>query len=335
VFGDFSQAAASTTRAYGGTGLGLGISRRLVQMMGGQLRLESALGRGSRFHFELLLPVADAADEPLAGRLLPSAAPSTGAGLAGVRLLVVEDNPVNQQVARELLRAQGAEVVLAGDGAEGVRRLATASPPFDAVLMDVQMPVMDGYDATREIRTRLGDTRTPIIAMTANAMAADREQCLAAGMDDHVAKPFDMPRLLAVLHQHLGGRDVPMPAPAAPAAPAPSPAPSLWDRRGALERLGGDAALLAQMVPLFCTNLRHCAEQIQALGGDAPPQDAMRLFHTLKGMASTMGADALAAQAAAAEQSLRSGAGTSAPALAAPMQETIARTLALLEAPAP
>jgi len=121
--------------------------------------------------------------------------------LDGMRLLVVEDNLINQQVARELLQRQGAVVTLADDGALGVQAVAEAekNAPFDAVLMDIQMPVMDGFAATRAIRQDLGLSQLPIIAMTANAMASDREECLAAGMNEHVGKPFDLPHLVSLL----------------------------------------------------------------------------------------------------------------------------------------
>lgn len=119
--------------------------------------------------------------------------------LMGLRLLVVEDNRINQMVARGLLTQEGAILTLAEDGQFGVAAVAAEQPPFDAVLMDVQMPVMDGYAATRAILQDLGLTALPIIAMTANAMASDRAACLAAGMDDHVGKPFELDYLLAVL----------------------------------------------------------------------------------------------------------------------------------------
>ena len=119
--------------------------------------------------------------------------------LQGLRLLVVEDNKINQMVAKGLLTQEGAEVMLADNGQLGVAAVAAAQPPFDAVLMDVQMPVMDGYAATRAIREELGLNTLPVIAMTANAMASDRAACLAAGMNDHVGKPFELDHLVAML----------------------------------------------------------------------------------------------------------------------------------------
>ena len=135
-------------------------------------------------------------------------APKPSQRLSGMRILVVEDNLINQQVAKELLGAEGAVIVLAANGQLGVEAVAAAQPPFDVVLMDVQMPVMDGLEATRAIRMQLGLTDLPVIAMTANAMDSDRADCLAAGMNDHVGKPFDLDQLIARLHHWApGARD--------------------------------------------------------------------------------------------------------------------------------
>ena len=142
-----------------------------------------------------------------------------------MRLLVVEDNLNNQQVTQELLCDEGAQVVLAENGRLAVDAVAAADPPFDAVLMDLQMPVMDGYTATAEIRQKLGLTELPIIAMTANAMASDREACLAAGMNDHIGKPFDLANLVAVLLRQTGRE----------AAPAANARTGEHDQQGAVQ----------------------------------------------------------------------------------------------------
>jgi PAS domain S-box-containing protein len=207
IFDGFSQAEASTTRRFGGTGLGLSISSRLVQLMGGKLKVDSIEGQGSTFYFQLRLP--------LSGRAVAAAPPPTPAHalkiskpkrLQGLRILVVEDNKINQMVAKGLLTQEGAVVSLADNGQLGVATISADQQAFDAVLMDVQMPVMDGYAATRAIRQDLNLKNLPIIAMTANAMLSDRTACLEAGMDDHIGKPFDLDHLVATL-LHLCARN--------------------------------------------------------------------------------------------------------------------------------
>jgi len=196
IFNGFTQAEASTTRRFGGTGLGLAISQRLIALMGGKLELTSALGRGSRFYFTLALPVVAA--EP--AQDTPSGVSDlAGQRLAGLRILVAEDNFVNQQIAMELLTSEGAHVTLAVNGQEAVDAVSNPDAAFDVVLMDMQMPVMDGLEATRALRRRFDASQLPIVAMTANAMDSDREACLQAGMNDHVGKPFQMGHLVQVL----------------------------------------------------------------------------------------------------------------------------------------
>jgi len=203
VFSGFSQAESSTTRRYGGTGLGLSISRRLVDLMGGELKLDSTLGQGSTFHFRIRFALANLLEVAGPGQLAPPGLREKKLPrLAGMRLLVVEDNKINQLVARELLGQEGAAVTLAENGQLGVSALAHSPTGFDAVLMDVQMPVMDGYTATRAIRTELGLTDLPVIAMTANVMDSDRAACLEAGMNDHVGKPFEVDHLVELLLQY-------------------------------------------------------------------------------------------------------------------------------------
>ncbi len=202
IFEAFSQADASTTRKFGGTGLGLTICARLVELMSGRLWLESQPAQGSTFHFTIQVQLAASVGVPMA----PSAssrevlAPEVQAPSAQ-SVLLVEDHPINQMLATTLLKKWGYQVVLAQNGQEAV--LLFPSQRWDAVLMDMQMPVMGGLEATRLIRASESGRRTPIIAMTANAMAADRQACLDAGMDDHLSKPFQAAALQAVLKRHI------------------------------------------------------------------------------------------------------------------------------------
>ena len=195
LFEPFQQADGSTTRKYGGTGLGLTISRRLVELMGGELELESTHGLGSRFHFSLTLPRAEGEEAPAEQPAVPSANPLER--IRGARVLLVEDLEVNKLVAKALLATAGLEVEIADNGAEALEALERA--PVDLVLMDVQMPVMDGFEATRRIRAMAGYHELPIVAMTAHAMAEERRRCLEAGMNDHVAKPIQVEALHAAL----------------------------------------------------------------------------------------------------------------------------------------
>ncbi len=201
LFQKFQQLDSSTTRKYGGTGLGLAISKQLVELMGGTLSLVSQVGEGSTFSIEM----------PLRVNPLPRAEPKEGKSkqpgalppFAGRRVLLVEDNIVNQKVAAGLLGKLGCRVDVAANGREALH-MATLLP-YELIFMDCQMPEMDGYEATGEIRKREGTARhTPIIALTAGAMAEDRERCIQAGMDDYVSKPIRAARLREMLDTHLG-----------------------------------------------------------------------------------------------------------------------------------
>jgi signal transduction histidine kinase/ActR/RegA family two-component response regulator len=195
LFQVFSQGDSSTTRRFGGSGLGLAISQRLVAHMGGDIRVTSVPGQGSEFSFELYLPVVEAPMRPKAE------APESAPALSG-RVLVVEDDRVNQLVIRQMLTHLGISCVVIDDGARAVDLVA--SEPWDCVLMDVQMPGLDGIEATRRIRGRPAGTDTPIVALTANAMQEDRTACQAAGMNDFLAKPVRQEELKACLERWIG-----------------------------------------------------------------------------------------------------------------------------------
>jgi CheY-like chemotaxis protein/anti-sigma regulatory factor (Ser/Thr protein kinase) len=446
IFDAFTQAEANTTRRFGGTGLGLVISTRLIRLMGGELQLRSVAGQGSSFTFTLELNVAGfgeagaqavslpapqvrvllvddneqalttsaammrslgwqvleagsgeqaldllrarqaAADAPLdalfvdaqmpgmdgwetlrnvrrlygrqphpllvllsrqsrdalaerSGReqellnglmvkpltaamfaqtlaqaregLAPrDPAPQAQARrLAGMRVLLVEDNPINQQVAQELLGSEGAWVALADNGALGVAALQNTQPGFDVVLMDLQMPVMDGLSATRLLRADPRFAELPVIAMTANAMSSDRDECLAAGMNDHVGKPFDLTQLvqtLIVQTRWVARADGPAAAPAlAPPAPRQDDWPAGLEVEQALARMAGNERLLQRAITDFVADARQLPQRLeQALqAGDLAL--LARELHGFKGLSATVGAPALSALAAQAERLLR------------------------------
>jgi signal transduction histidine kinase/ActR/RegA family two-component response regulator len=200
LFNSFTQADGSTTRKYGGTGLGLAIVRQLVTLMHGRLGVESVPGEGSCFWVELAFEIlAQETVEKKAEQNQDYAVAIEG------KVLLVEDNPVNLTVAKKMLEKIGLEYEIANNGQEALNCI-NDNKEFDLVLMDCQMPVMDGYEATAEIRNREKDSDSKhltVIAMTANAMEGDKEQCLAAGMDDYIAKPVKLPDLKAVLYKWL------------------------------------------------------------------------------------------------------------------------------------
>jgi signal transduction histidine kinase/DNA-binding response OmpR family regulator len=483
IFSGFTQAESSTTRRFGGTGLGVAISQRFVALMGGELELQSELGKGSRFYFTITLPVAASVeaglqpsgavralrtlvvdDNPFARDVMAHMAQSLGweadladsgaralellerraaegvtyqaifvdwqmpgmdgwqtsqrirelqargqladpAGkspvlvmvtangremlsqrtpgeqalldgflvkpitasmlldavadahdtghalrlsgkgsgsasalrLQGMRLLLVEDNLNNQQVARELLQDEGAHVQVANHGREAVEALAAAPTAFDVVLMDLQMPVMDGFTATQAIRRDLGLLQLPIVAMTANAMASDRQACLDAGMDDHVGKPFDLQNLVQVLRRRAGWTDqVPDTVQTrlvVSEAVSEAAQSAQVDLPAALQRLGGKQDVYTRMLATFVRDLQAMPDQLQTHVSQGQTLESTRLLHTLKGLAATLGAQALSAQAAQAEKAtLAQQDGAQAlPAIAQQITEAIAQAVPSLQ----
>jgi two-component system, sensor histidine kinase len=200
IFEEFTQADGSTTRKYGGTGLGLSITRKLVEMHGGRIWVESEQGRGSVFHVFLELPEAGPAQvEAMPKTAEPAGAPKS----CSAHILIVEDNPVNQKVVTGLLGKRGYQTTAVNHGCEAIEALEHTA--FDLVLMDVQMPVLDGLEATQFIRQDPRWRDLPIVGLTAHAMQGDRERCLAAGMNEYVPKPVQPPLLLATVRKCLAG----------------------------------------------------------------------------------------------------------------------------------
>lgn len=198
MFDAFQQADSSISRRYGGTGLSLAIARTLAERMGGTLQAESKEGSGSTFTLEIPLPFqqSPAHRQQAAGDAAPVA--------AGQEILLVEDNPVNQTVIEAMLRSLGYRVTLVADGIQAVR--SAERQRYDAILMDCRLPVLDGYSATREIRAQENGRQVPIIALTANALQGDRENCLQAGMNDYLAKPFKRAELQRILQRWIGSQ---------------------------------------------------------------------------------------------------------------------------------
>lgn len=312
LFQPFRQADSSTTRRYGGTGLGLAISRRLVETMGGEMHATSTPGVGSRFTFTLPVAVdtrAATGDEPASG--IPLTAPSASIDppqRRGRRVLIVEDNAMNQEVTHRMLQPTGVDVTSAENGAEALETARRWSP--DLILMDLQMPVMDGFECTTKLRARGFDG--PIIALTAAVMAADRERAQAAGIDEHLSKPIERRHLYELLVRHL--------APATNTAftrvresehsidtghlPPAIPGIDLAAGRHRLQ----DERLYARLLRDFAHQLDHEYRRVLVMLRTDALEEAAQLCHQIKGTAGTLGATALEQRAAGVDQRLQTGA---------------------------
>jgi len=320
LFTNFTQLDTTPSKAYGGTGLGLSISRQLAELLGGEIGVLSDEGEGSVFWFTISAREARPED-------LPAVAPVREAVYqpftASPRVLLVDDNAINQKVGLRLLNKLGCEVDVAGGGPEAIALATAPTAAYNIIFMDIQMPDMDGVQATAEIRRRLGKHCPPVVAMTAYSMQEDAGRFMRQGLDDYVGKPVKSRHLYEVLHRWL--RPLPVrPAASgqpgdAPAAPAPSLAPPAVQAGHVASEPVLDGAILGQLVelggPEFAADLYQEFEQEAGdLLRDAAPvaaegnfRELLPMLHQLKGTAATLGGVALAAQARHLEHQLKEG----------------------------
>lgn len=310
LFIPFQQADGSITRTYGGTGLGLSISKHLVQMMDGTIGVESELGKGSRFYFDINI------DLSLQNRILlkntsskklltPSNLHDAVLGafgkditkynkyndvaksLHGAKILLVEDNEENQEIAKEFLKKVGVKAVVANNGKEALK--IADETPFDAILMDCQMPVMDGYEATRVLRMDRHMTTIPIIAMTANASSEDKEECTRAGMSDFIAKPIDIKLFYNTLIKWIKPKqEMSLESRMAQERGKKPRLHSLniygVDIDKALSRVANDENILFAMFKRFASSQREAIDSLQALFEEGKKEELLRAAHTLKSL---------------------------------------------------
>jgi CheY-like chemotaxis protein/HPt (histidine-containing phosphotransfer) domain-containing protein len=314
LFTPFTQADAGIGRRFGGTGLGLSICKRLVELMGGTICADSQLGHGSVFSFEVPLVRGQVEPAAAAGASRPQATARASPG----RTCVVDDSAMNRDLVERALALEGATATLAADGQQAVELLRNKPDGFDAVLMDVQMPVMDGLTATRQIRAELGLAELPIIAFTAGVRDDQQADARRAGANDVLPKPMDLDQMANLLARWVKTR----PAPATAIAPPPAGSEAFPDIDGidaarAARRLGGDRAMFTGLLQLFVTDNRDAAGQTRAFLAAGDREAAARRMHTLRSNAGFICALDLMASAGELEKAIEAGDTDIEPALSA------------------